>query len=112
MASASKNPVMADRADVVPLPLGRRGRGGPEFPPPADFFVDAVDPARALSLTWSPDHTVVQLAISAADGTPAALVLRPDEVLSLVRALVEGLPETSAACPRPPGVVLPFPPAP
>ena len=103
---------MADRADVVPLPLGRRGRSGRDFPEPADFFVDGGDPARALSVTWSPDHDAVQLGISAADGTPAALVLHADEVLGLVRALVEGLPETGVSCSRPPATILPMTPRP
>lgn len=99
---------MADRADVVPLPVGRKARGAAQFPEPADYFVDADDPGRALSIAWSPDHTVVQLGIQAADGSPTALVLQADEVLDLVRALVEGLPETGTGCPHPPATVVPL----
>jgi hypothetical protein len=99
---------MADRADVVPLPVGRKARGAAQFPEPADYFVDVEDPARALSVTWSPDHTVVQLGIEAADGSPTALVLHADEVLDLVRALVVGLPEHGTGCPHPPATVVPL----
>ena len=98
---------MADSAEVVPL----RPRG-PEFPEPADYFVDAADPARALSVTWSPDHEAVQLGIESADGVPFSLVLPADEVLDLVRALVGGLPEVGARCSRPPATILPMTPRP
>ena len=95
---------MADRADVVPL----RHRGAPEFPEPAEVFVDAADSGRALSVAWSPDQQVVQFSIEEPGGNSSALVLDADDVLDLVRALVEGLPEPAAACPRPPAIVLPL----
>lgn len=99
---------MADRADVVPL----RRRGGPDFPEPIDYFVDAVDPAHALSVTWSPDHQAVQLTIGTPDGEPMALILVADHVLELVRTLVEGLPDTGPARARPPATVLQMHPRP
>lgn len=99
-------------ADVVPLPLGRRARNAPEFPDPAEFFLDAADPTRALSLTWSPDQDVVQVSIQASNGRTSAVILDADDVLNLVRALVEGLPEPGPARPRPPATVLPLTPRP
>ncbi|HUR74590.1 MAG TPA: hypothetical protein VMZ00_09955 [Sporichthya sp.] len=101
---------MADRAEVVPLPLGRRARSAPEFPEPTEYFSDAANPARALSVTWSPDHRAVQVSIDDAGGPPTALLLDADDVLDLVRALVTGLPEPGPACPRPPATVLPLTP--
>lgn len=95
-------------ADVVPL----RRRSAPEFPEPAEFFLDAADPARSLSLTWSPDQQVVQVSIGTVGGAPAALVLDADEVLDLVRALVEGLPDSGPRCSGPPATVLPLTPRP
>jgi hypothetical protein len=103
---------MADSANVVPLPVGRGARSAPAFPEPADFFLDAADPARALSVTWSPDHEAIQLGIESADGSSTALVLPAEEVLDLIRALVEGLPEAGAACSRAPATVVPLTPRP
>ncbi len=99
-------------ADVVPLPLGRGARSAPEFGEPAEFFVDLADPARGLSLTWAPDQQVVQVAIEGADGSSTGVILDADDVLNLVRALVEGLPESGPARPRPPATVLPLRPRP
>jgi hypothetical protein len=99
-------------ADVVPLPLGRGARSAPEFGEPAEFFVDLADPARALSLTWSPDQQVVQVSIEAPGDRSSVVILDADDVLNLVRALVEGLPEPGPACPRPPATVLPLTPRP
>ncbi len=94
---------MADRADVVPL-----RRRAPEFPEPAEFFADAADPDRALSVAWSPDADVVQLRIDSADGERTALILAAEDVLDLVRGLVGGLPEPAARCARPDATVLPL----
>jgi hypothetical protein len=103
---------MANSADVVPLPLGRRARGAPEFPEPVDYFVDAAVPGRALSVTWAPDNQALQVRIESPDGSLTSLVLPADQVLDLVRALVAGLPEVGARCPRPPATVLPLTPRP
>ena len=99
-------------ADVVPLPVGLRARSAPEFGEPEEFFVDAADPARALSLSWSPDQRVVQVGIEVPGGAASEVILDADEVLDLVRALVEGLPEPGSACPRPLATVLPLRPRP
>ena len=93
-------------ADVVPL----RRLGSPQFPGPAAFFVDATDPARALSATWAPDQQAIQLSIETPDGRPCALILSAEDVLHLVRALVEGLPLPAAAEPRPLAAVIPLKP--
>jgi hypothetical protein len=93
-------------ADVVPL----RRRGAPEFSEPADYFVDAADPARALRVCWSPDHESVQLGFSSAEDAQHTLVLPADEVLELIRALVDGLPDVGGRCSRPPAPVLPLTP--
>lgn len=79
---------MADPADVVPL---RRGGSAP-FCEPAAAFPDVTDPARALSLAWSPDQQAIRIGIEHADGSPAAVVLRADDLLDLVRVVMEGLP--------------------
>lgn len=92
-------------ADVVPL----RRRGCPEFGPPAATFLDAADPGRALSVAWSPDASAVRLGVGAADGPVAELVLDGEDVLELVRALVEGLPAAGAGS-RPPAPVVPLTP--
>ncbi len=90
-------------ADVVPL----RRPSRPAFGPPAASFSDVADPAQALSVAWSPDARTVRLGIGAAEGPFAALVLDADDVLDLVRALVDGLPAPGAT-PRPPAPVLPL----
>lgn len=96
---------MADRADVVPL----RRRRVPERCEPAEHFADAVDPARTLSVSWSGDHDAVRIGVETIDGSEG-VVLRGDEVLHLVRALVEHLPGSGAGVPRAPAAVIPLPP--
>lgn len=91
-------------ADVVPL----RRRGAPEFSGPARCFVDAAEPDRALTATWAPDQQAVQISIEGPDGGICALVLGAEDVLHLVRALVEGLPLPAAGEPRPLAAVLPL----
>lgn len=78
---------MADPADVVPL---RRGGSRP-LDEPAAIFADVTDPARALSLHWSPDQQAIRLGIESRDQAPSAVVLSADDLLDLVRALLEGL---------------------
>lgn len=91
-------------ADVVPLRL----RSAPEFGEPAEFFADAADSGRALSVTWSPDQQVVQFSIETPGDPASALILDSDDVLDLVRVLVEGLPQLAPRCPRPPATVHPL----
>lgn len=96
---------MADRADVVPL---RRHRD-PESSGPAEHFPDAVDPARALSVSWSIDQATIRIGIEAPDGTHDHVVLQADEVLHLARALVERLPGSDGGGPRSPAAVISLP---
>ncbi len=93
-------------ADVVPL----RGRRAPEIPEPADVFADAVEPTRALSVSWSQDERVVSLTVETAGGAPVLFALDAEDVLDLVRALVDGLAEPERGRPREPAVVLPLTP--
>jgi hypothetical protein len=95
-------------ADVVPL----RVRSAPKFSGPPETFVDPANPARTLRVAWSPDQQAVQLSIEAPGVAPAALVLDSDEVLDLVRVLVEHLPRPAADPCRPPGTVLRWTPRP
>jgi hypothetical protein len=95
------------RAEVVPL----RRQSAPDFPEPLAHFSDAAEPERTLSVTWSPDHRLVQVSVGR-PGETEALQLDADHVLDLVRALIEGLPEVGAGCPRPPATVLPMHPRP
>lgn len=102
---------MADRADVVPL---RRHRV-PEHCERGEHFADALDPARTLSVSWSADHEAIRIGIATLDGSDGtdgggadAVVLRADEVLALVRALVERLPGSAPAVSRAPAAVIPL----
>lgn len=94
-------------ADVVPL----RGHRGPEVPEPGDVFVDATDPTRALSVTWSQDERVVCLSVESAGSAPVPFALDAEDVLDLVRALADGLADPDRR-PRGPAVVLPLTPRP
>lgn len=79
---------MVDPADVVPL---RRG-GSTPFGEPAALFADVSDPARALSLTWSPDQRAIRFGVESCDGSSGAVVVSADDLLDLVRAVMDGLP--------------------
>lgn len=79
---------MADPADVVPLHRG----GSAPFGRPAAVFPDVSTPARGLSVTWSPDQQAIRFGIESPDQSPSAVVLGADDLLDLVRALMEGLP--------------------
>lgn len=91
-------------ADVVPL----RSRRGPVVPEPAEIFADADEPGRVLSVSWAPDERAVQLSVSDAGADPTTFVLDADDVVDLVRALVEGLAFPRG--PQDPAVVLPLTP--
>lgn len=95
-------------ADVVPL-LGRRT---PDVPEPADVFADAAESTRALSVSWSQEERVVCLSVESAGCAPVPFALDAEDVLDLVRALVDGLAEPDRGRPRRPAVVLPMAPRP
>lgn len=95
-------------AKVVPL-LGRRA---PDVPEPADVFADAADPTRALAVTWSQEQRVVCLSVETEGGVPVPFALDAEDVLDLVRALVDGLAEPDRRRPSGPAIVLPITPRP
>ena len=86
---------MADPADVVPL----RRSGSVPFGDPAAVFPDGSDPTRGLSVTWSPDQRAIRLGIETPDQGPSAVVLSADDLLNLVRVLMEGLPRPGGDSP-------------
>jgi hypothetical protein len=94
-------------ADVVPL---RAREAQPDALEPV-VFDDAIGPGW-LAVQWLLPGVGVDLAIGL-DGTESSVFrLAPEDVLELVRVLVEGLREPGPVRLGPPATVLPFPPDP
>lgn len=96
-------------AEVVPL----RGRVHADRPTaPTEVFLDAGDAASALEVRWQQAARSVELTLGARDGEecPTTFRLDAEDVLDLVRVLVEGLSEPGPVRLGGPATVLPLTP--